>query len=295
MSVERGLRLKLGKTANYRISGGKIVRYAFVTLLMMFTILPLIYVTVTAFKPDNELFIFPPRFFVENPTMANFKALIGAFDSTSVPFLKYVYNSIVTTVFTVTLTILFCAMGAYGLSKKKVIMGDLIFALIIAALSFPTHVTQIPNYMIVEGLGLVDSLPALIIPKIAVGYNFFLMKQFCDQIPNTLLEAARIDGAKEGRIFFRLVFPMLRPAWATLVVLSFTSNWNDYFSPLVFITDEAKKTLPLIMSSIAENGSMARAGASAASTFLMTMPTILLFVVMQKQVIETMTYSGIKE
>lgn len=295
MSVEKGIRLKIGKTGNIRISTGKIFRYAFVSLMMCFTVLPLVYVIVTAFKPDNELFVFPPKFFVRNPTLQNFSSLIGAFDSSSVPFLRYAFNSAVTTSAVVALTILFSAMAAYGLSKKKVIAGKFLFALIIAALSFPTHVTQVPNYIIAGALGLINTLAALVIPKIAVGYNLFLMKQFCEQIPDTLLEAARIDGAREWTVFSKLVFPMLKPAWATLIVLSFISNWNDYFSPLVYITDESLKTLPLIMSSISENGSMARLGSSAAATFLMTMPTILIFVIMQKQVIETMTHSGIKE
>lgn len=295
MSVEKGIRLKIGKTGNMRISASKIFRYAFVSLMMCFTVLPLVYVIVTAFKPDNELFVFPPKFFVRNPTLQNFSSLIGAFDSSSVPFLRYAFNSAVTTSAVVALTILFSAMAAYGLSKKKVIAGKFLFALIIAALSFPTHVTQVPNYIIAGALGLINTLAALVIPKIAVGYNLFLMKQFCEQIPDTLLEAARIDGAREWTVFSKLVFPMLKPAWATLIVLSFISNWNDYFSPLVYITDESLKTLPLIMSSISENGSMARVGSSAAATFLMTMPTILIFVIMQKQVIETMTHSGIKE
>ena len=295
MSVEEGIRLRLGKNYGIRLSAGKMFRYLILTVMVCFTVLPLVYVAVTAFKPDNELFVFPPRFFVSNPTMKNFQALVGAFDSTSVPFLRYMFNSTVTTFATVMLTIWFSAMAAYGLAKKKVFAGKFLFALIIATLSFPVHVTQIPNYIVVSKLGLVNSLVALIVPKIAVGYNLFLMKQFCEQIPDSLLEAARMDGAKEATIFYTLVFPMLRPAWATLTVLSFISNWNDYFSPLVYITDEAQKTLPLVMSSISESGSMARAGASAAATFLMTMPTILLFVLMQKQVIETMTYSGIKE
>lgn len=217
-----------------------------------------------------------------------------AFDSSSVPFLKYVFNSLVTTSITVALTILVCALAAYGFAKKRVPFGNGLFSLIIMALSFPIHATQISNYMIVNSLGLVNTFGALIIPKIAVAYNLFLMKQFCEQIPNSLLEAAKIDGSGELRIFFKLVFPMLTPAWATLIVLSFVSNWNDYFSPLVFITEESKKTLPLVLTSLAEQGNIARAGAASVGTFLMVLPTIAIFVIMQKRVIETMTFSGIK-
>lgn len=256
--------------------------------------MPLLYVIVTAFKPYDELFLFPPRFYVQNPTMDNWKNLIGAFDSSAVPFLRYVYNSLITTLITVVSTIMVCSLGAYGFSKKRVPFGGLIFGIIVAALAVPAHVTQIPNYMVVNGLGFTNTMWALIIPKIGVAYNLFLMKQFCDPIPDVLLEAARIDGAGEGLIFFKLILPSLRPAWVTLVVFSFVANWNDYFSALVYITDEAKKTLPLILTTLSNGGDIARAGASAAGTFLMVMPTILIYLSMQKSVIETMTYSGIK-
>lgn len=292
--VQKGLRIRLGRAHMLVVTPGKIALYLGVAVLAVFMALPLLYVAVTAFKPYEELFLFPPRFFVKSPTMDNWANLMGAFDSSSVPFLKYLFNSLLTTVVSVALTILVCALAAYGFAKKRVPCGSALFTLIIMALSFPVHATQIPNYMIVNALGLINTLWALIIPKIAVAYNLFLMKQFCDQIPNSLLEAARIDGSGELRIFFKLVFPMLTPAWATLIVLSFVSNWNDYFSPLVFITDESRKTLPLVLTSLAENGNIARAGAAAVGTFLMVLPTILIFVIMQRRVIETMTFSGIK-
>lgn len=292
--VQKGLRIRLGRTRVMVVTPGKVMMYALMALLALFMAMPLIYVAVTAFKPYEELFLFPPRFFVKNPTMDNWANLMGAFDSSSVPFLKYVFNSLLTTSVTVFLTIVVSAMAAYGFAKKRVPCGNALFTLIIMALSFPVHATQIPNYMIVNSLGLINTLWALIVPKIAVAYNLFLMKQFCDQMPNSLLEAARIDGSGEIRIFVKLVFPMLTPAWATLIVLSFVSNWNDYFSPLVFITDESRKTLPLVLTSLAENGNIARAGAAAVGTFLMVLPTILIFVVMQRRVIETMTFSGIK-
>lgn len=293
MTVSNGWHIRLFKKT-YVVTPSKIFLYLVMIALAFVTVLPLVYIAVTAFKPYDELFLFPPRFYVQNPTWDNWKNLIGAFDVSSVPFLRYVINSIITTTVNVTATIIVSSLAAYGFAKKRIPFKNALFALIIAALTFPAHVTQIPNYIVVNSLGLTNTLFALIIPKIAVAYNLFLMKQFCDPIPDTLLEAARIDGAGEGLIFFKLVLPMLRPAWATLVVLSFVSNWNDYFSALVFITDETKKTLPLILTTLSDNGSIARAGAASAGTFLMVMPTILIFSIMQKSVIETMTYSGIK-
>ena len=151
--------------------------------------------------------------------------------------------------------------------------------------------------MVVNSLGLIDTYWALILPSIAVAYNFFLMKQFTEQYPDELIEAARIDGSGELRIFLKLVMPALAPAWSTLIVFSFVNNWNDYFSPLIYITSQAMKTLPLALQTIAggaATASIGRAGAVSAATFIMTIPTIVIFTVMQGKVMETMTYSGIK-
>ncbi len=160
------------------------------------------------------------------------------------------------------------------------------------ALMFSAHVTRIPNYMVVNKLGLIDTYWALFLPNIAVAYNFFLMKQFCEQIPTSLLEAARIDGANELKIFTRIVFPFLAPAWATLVVFCFVSVWNDATGPLIYITNEAMRTLPIAIQAI--GGSLARSGAMAAGTLIMTAPTIILYTLMQRKVIETMAHTGIK-
>lgn len=272
----------------------RICLYLVVCLMLAFTALPLIYVVFTAFKPLDELLRFPPTFFVSRPTMTNFSDLITTLSSSDVPFLRYIFNSLLTTVATVLLSVIVCCMGAYGMVKHKVPFANAIFLVIVSALMFSGHVTQISNYMIVNSLGLVDNYLALIIPKVAVAFNFFLIKQFLEQLPDTYLEAARIDSAGEVTIFLKIVMPFLKPAVATLTVFSFVSNWNDYFSPLVFITKQQLKTLPLALQSIGEGGNVARAGAMAAATFLMTLPTILVFSVMQKNVIQTMAHSGIK-
>lgn len=263
--------------------------------LVLFTSLPLIYVICTAFKPLNELFIFPPTFFVKNPTMQNFKDLLLSLNTSVVPFSRYIFNSVVVTSLTVGSTVVVCSLGAFGLVKHKPIGSGFIFSIIIAALMFSAHVTQIPRYMVVNSLGWINTYPALIFPYIAVAYNFFLMKQFIEQFPDELLEAARIDGAKEMKIFWNIVMPSIRPAWSTLIMLSFVTSWNDYFSPLIFTTSQTMKTLPLALQTIAGGpGSIGRMGAVAVATFVMTIPTIVIFMVMQKNVMETMTYSGIK-
>lgn len=291
-AVKKGWHIKIG---NFRmtLSMKSVLFLCFMILFALFMILPLVYVVSTAFKPMDELFTFPPRFLVQKPTMANFQDLITALSGTSVPFLRNIYNSTVVTSITVLINIIISCMGAYAIAKIKVPGSRFISTLIIASLMFPIYVTQIPSYLIVNELHLVDTLWALIIPKLAVPLSLFLMMQFCGQLPDPILEAARIDGANQWKTFWKIVMPFLSPAWATLLVFSFVGNWNDYFSPLIYITDGAKKTLPLALASISGEG-LSRVGATAATTLLMTLPTVLIFTLAQRRVIQTMVHSGIK-
>lgn len=263
--------------------------------LVLISALPLFAMTCRALMPLDELYLYPPRLIVQKPTLRNFSDLLTSLSSSTVPFTRYIFNSLFTTVVTVVSSIMISSMGAYGLVKHKPAGANVIFAIVVAALSFSPHVTQIPNYLVVNGLGLVNSYWALIIPKIAVAYNFFLVKQFCEQLPDSILEAARIDGAKELFIFWKIAMPLLKPAWTTLAVFSFVSNWNDYFSPLIFINSNALKTLPLALQTLSGGaGVVARAGTVGAATFLTTLPSILVFAFMRGKVMETMSYSGIK-
>lgn len=278
-----------------KVKVSRVLVYCFMSVLVGFTALPLVYMVNTAFKPIDELFIFPPRFFVRRPTLQNFTNLFLALNSTIVPFSRYVFNSIFVSVCTVIGTVIICSVAAYGLVKHKPPGAELIFNLIIAALMFPSEVTGIPSYLVVNRLGLINTYWALIIPKLAVAYNFFLMKQFTEQIPDSLIESARIDGARPIVIYWKIVMPMLRPAVFTLIVFAFQSVWNDHFSALIYITSEAMKTMPLAIQTISGGTTdLARAGAIAAASFITVIPTIIVFLIMQSGVIKTMAYSGIK-
>lgn len=286
--------IKLSKLKS-KFSWGWFFTYLFMALLVAFTSLPLIYVVSSAFKPLDELFLYPPRFFVRNPTFKNFSDLLTTLDSSVVPFSRYIFNSLFTTVVTVIGTVFISSMGAFGLVKYKLPGKDIIFNIIIGALMFSPQVTQIPNYIIVSKLGLIDTYWALIVPKLAVAYNFFLMKQFMEQIQDVYIDAARIDGVSEFQLFWRIVMPMAKPAWATLVVFAFIANWNDYFSALVFITSQSMKTLPLALQTIAGGpGQVARTGAMQVATLLTIAPTIIIYLFMQSKVMKTMAHSGIK-
>ena len=265
--------------------------------LAIFAVLPIIYVISTAFKTLEELLLFPPPFFVRRPTMDNFQDLLLATNALAVPFSRYLFNSVFVTLTTVLLQVLFCSMAAYPLSKARGLPGtNIIFGMVIAALMFAPQVTRIPQYLVVQKLGMIDTYWALIVPALAYSLGLFMMKQFMDNsVDISLIEAARIDGATEWTIFWRVVMPNVAPAWNTLLIFGFIAHWNDSFSPVVFTRSEAMKTVSVAMISLTNGpATVARLGAQSAAAFLMTAPTIIVFLLRQAKVMQTMAHSGIK-
>jgi ABC-type glycerol-3-phosphate transport system permease component len=270
--------------------------YLIVSLLALFTLLPIVYMVSTALKPLEEMFLYPPRFFVRHPTLRNFAELLLAIDALMVPFVRYAFNSLFVAAATVGASLVLSSMAAYPLAKyPRLPGGRLFFAVVVSTLMFAPEVTQIPRYLIVDRLNLIDTYAGLIIPSLAGSYGLFLMKQFMEQLPVELIEAAKIDGASEWAVFWKVVMPLVRPAWITLIIFSFIGTWNDFFTPLIFTRSEQMKTLPLAMSSIGGGpGVVARWGAVAAASLVVTVPTFVIFVLLQRYVMETMSYSGIK-
>jgi len=272
------------------------LEYLIITLLALFTLLPIVYMVSTALKPLEEMFLYPPRFLVRHPTLRNFAELLLAIDALSVPFVRYVFNSLFVAAATVGASLVLSSMAAYPLAKyPRMPGGRLFFAVVISTLMFAPEVTQIPRYLIVDRLNLIDTYAGLIIPSLAGSYGLFLMKQFMEQLPVEMIEAAKMDGASEWAVFWKVVMPLVRPAWITLTIFSFIGTWNDFFTPLIFTRSEQMKTLPLAMSSIGGGpGVVARWGAVAAASLVVTVPTFVIFVLLQRYVMETMSYSGIK-
>ena len=219
--------------------------YVLLTLMAAVMIMPMYLMVINAFKPLEELFLFPPRYYVMNPTLNNFTDLLIATGAAWVPFSRYLFNSLFITITVVSLHVLVACMCAYPLAKSRAPGVKLMFNLVVASLMFSPTVTNIPRYLIINRLRLIDTYWALILPAVAGSFGTFLMKQFLEQVPNELMEAARIDGASEWTMFWRLIMPMSRPAWATLIIFSWISSWNDEWGPLVFTRTEALKTLPL--------------------------------------------------
>ena len=261
----------------------------------VFMVLPIIYIFTTAFKPADELFKFPPSFFVKNPTWDNYKALFELMAGSSVPAARYLFNSIVVTVLTVVVSIFLAVSAGYVLSKKNFKGRNVLFEINTLALMFVPIAVSIPRFIIIVNLGLVDRFVANILPIIAMPIGVFLLKQFVDQIPDPLIEAAKMDGAGEWTILFKVIIPMVRPALATVAILSFQSAWGNVEASTLYINNESLKTFAYYITTFSSGGSSTvTQGITAASALIMFLPNLIIFICMQSKVMDTMAHSGIK-
>jgi len=275
-----------------RSYGGDAFIIALLAVFGLFFVFPLVFSINHAFKPLNEIFLFPPNIFVRRPTLNNFQDLFIIMSKSWVTFSRYIFNTVfITAVGTVGLIIV-ASMGAFVVSKYKFPGAKIFFSGVIITLMFSGYVTAIPNYLVMAKLGWIDTYLSIIVPAFAMPMGFFLLKQFIDTIPDTLLEAATVDGAREWGIFLWIVLPMIKPAWLTVMIFSVQGLWNARASN--FIYSEQLKTLPYALSQIITAG-VARAGVGAAiGLFVMIVPLVL-FVLAQSNVLQTMANSGIKE
>jgi len=269
--------------------------------LGLFIALPFVFAIVQSLKRPDELFVFPPRFYVVNPSLDNFFEVARITSTLWVPLSRYAFNSIVVTVFGTVGHVILASMAAFVLAKYKFPGSKWMFSLIVVSLLFTFEVTYIPSFFIISRLGLLDSLWALILPALSVPLGLFLMKQFMETIPNEVIESAKVDGANIFRIYWNIAMPMVKPAWLTLVIFSFQALWNR--GGLEFIYSEQYKTLPTILTQITATADVtsmtpqefARAGAAAAVAIILMIPPIVVFMISQSKVIETLAHSGIKD
>ena len=274
-----------------RSAGGNFLVALFLLLLGAFMLLPIYYTVVNSLKPIHELFLFPPRLYVTSPTLDNFRGLIRIQGQAPVPFERYAFNSLFVTVAATGGFMLAASMAAYPLAKHRVPGKKVILQLVVFAILFRTEVTAVPQYILMVKTRLIDTYAALILPALATSFGVFLMTQFAEGIPEEILESARIDGAKEIPLFFRMVLPMVRPAWLTLGIFTFTSVWST--TGTQFIYSEELKMLPAMLAQIGGAG-LSRAGVSAAVSVLLMVPPVVMFLFCQRSVIETMAHSGLK-
>jgi ABC-type glycerol-3-phosphate transport system permease component len=264
---------------------------AFLGIMGLFTALPLIYTIMNSLKPINELFLFPPRLFVNNPTFENYINLINVGADMLVPFERYVFNSIFVTAIGTTLYIFIASFAAYPLAKHNFKGKTIILQIVVWAILFRPEVTAIPQYAMIANLRLVDTYFAIILPALSGSFGVFLIRQFILSVPDEVLESARIDGCGEISTFYNIVLPMIKPAILTLLIFTFLAMWN--VTGVQYIFSENLKMLPTALQQLSSAG-IARAGiASAVAVFLLT-PPILIFILCQNSVLETMAHSGLK-
>lgn len=272
---------------------GNFVYAFFITVMGLFSILPMIYCICTAFKPLDELLVFPPRFFVHRPTFSNFTILPTLLENLSVPATRYFLNSVFITLSVTVIQIFVASMSAFALSKSHMRFRYVFFLIIQFSLLYNGTTLAIPQYFIFCKLHLIDTLWVYILPAIPSSMGVFLLKQYMDtSIPDSLLEAARIDGASVFKIYWNIVMPITKPAWMTLLLFAFQGIWSVSPSGGTIFSEELK-TLPYVMSSIASGGT-ARAGAAMASAVLLMIPPVIMYFVSQSNVLETMSSAGVK-
>lgn len=286
------MKIKHQKRVN-RSSVGNFGNVFFLLLLAAFMALPMVYTISNAFKPFDELFVFPPKFFVRNPTINNFEDLFTIMATSWVPFSRYLFNTVFITLCGTIGHIMLSSLAAYALAKFDFPGRNLLFSLVVLSLMFSPAVTAIPNYLIMSNLGWVDSYLSLIVPAMGASLGLYLMKQFMEQLlPDALLEAARIDGSGEVTIFIRIVMPIVKPAWITLAILTIQSLWASTGG--VYIYSEELKTLPVALNQIIASG-VGRTGVAAAVSVIIMIVPVVTFIFSQTRILETMATSGMKD
>lgn len=275
-----------------RSMAGNALLFTLMFICGLFMVLPLLMIINNAMKPLDELYQFPPRIFVRNPTLANFSDLFVLINLSWVPFSRYILNTVIITMGGMIGHVVVASLAAYPLAKHHFPGKTLLFSMVVLSMMFSWTVTQIPQYMIISWLKINNTYLALILPAWSFGMGLYLMKQFMEQLPDSLMESARIQGASEWRIFWHIVMPNVKPAWLTLAIFQFQQMWGNTGS--LFLRNEELKPLQYSLQQITAGG-ISRAGAAAVVTFIIAAVPIIFFLVSQSNILETMTTSGMKE
>ncbi len=273
--------------------------YLLLIPLSVFMLLPMLFIFSHAFKPPEELFAYPPRFFVVRPTLKNFGDLFARISTSTVPVSRYLFNSILITLVTVLASIVVSSTAAFALSKKRFRLKQALFTINTLALMFVPIAVTIPRFLIIQRLGLLNTFWVHILPALAMPVGLFLLKQFMDALPNEMIEAAQIDGATDWGIYWYIILPLIRPALATIAILTFQAAWNNVDTSAMYINDETLKTFAFYLSTLTSTAAganvVAGQGMAAAASLIVFLPNLIIFILMQSQVMSTMSHSGLKQ
>jgi ABC-type glycerol-3-phosphate transport system permease component len=276
-----------------RSTGGDIGIYVLLGIVGVIMAAPLYFAIIQSLKPLDEFWFFPPRFYVVNPTMKNFKDLFRLMGDSWVPFSRYIFNTVFISTVGTTGHVLFASYAAYAIAKIAFPGRKFLFSIVIYSLMFNATVTGITNFITMALLGWVDTYLAVIVPAFCTTFGLYLMKQFMEtNVTDAVLESARIEGANENKIFWKIAMPMVKPAWVTLVIFSFRDLWN--MGGNLFIYSEQLKTFNYAIGQLVTSG-IARSGVGAAATVVMMVVPVTVFVIAQSNVIQTMSTSGMKD
>lgn len=292
MKAKLRLRRKNAQVRLSRSTAGTVTIFIFLLIIGVFMALPIVYALVQSVKPLEEIFAYPPKFFVKSPTFDNYIQVYQLCQNLWVPLSRYVFNSLLISVAGTIAYVIIASMAAFALSKHSFPGKAIIAAVIVWALLFRPEVTGVAQYIIISKLNMINTYWSMLLPPLAGTFGVFLMMQFMESaIPDSVMEAARIDGASEYRIFYSIAMPTVKPAILTLVIFTFQSLWNA--TGVSYIYDESLKTLPSVLSNISTGG-LARAGASAAVAVILLVPPVIIFVISQSSMTETMAHTGLK-
>lgn len=276
-----------------RSKGGDIAIYILLGIVAVLMVLPMVYAIAQSLKPLDELWVFPPRFYVVNPTMKNFGDLFRLMGDSWVPFSRYIFNTVLISVVGTAGNVLLSSYAAYAISKIKFPGRKFLFSTIVYSLMFNSTVTGITNFLLMSYLHWVDTYLAIIVPAFCTTFGLYLMKQFMEtSVNDSVLESARLEGASENKIFWKIAMPMVKPAWVTLIIFAFKDLWNTGAN--MYIYSEQLKTFNYAISQIVTAG-IARTGVGAAATIVMMIVPITVFIISQSNVIQTMSTSGMKD
>ncbi len=287
------LRTRKHKVVLARSAGGDAGITVILVILGAFMFLPMVYAIMQSLKPLDELWMYPPRFYVMSPTFRNYKDLFTLMNISWVPFSRYIFNTVLVAVAGTAGHLFLASLAAYALAKIKFPGRNFMFQTVQMSLMFNATVTAITSFILMSALGWLDSYLAIIVPAWCSSLGLYLMKQFMDtNVNDSVLESARLDGAKELKIFWIIAMPMVKPAWLTLIIYSFQGLWNAGAS--MYIYSEQYKSFNYAIGQILAGG-IKRAGASAASLVIMMLVPIIIFIISQSNIIETMGSSGMKD
>ena len=287
------LRTRKHKVVLARSAGGDAGITFILVLLGTFMFIPMYYVVIQSLKPLDELWMFPPRFYVTKPTFGNYADLFLLMNTSWVPFSRYIFNTLFTSIVGTFGNLFLSSLAAYAMAKIKFPGGKLMFKTVRTSLMFHQTVTAVTSFILMSAFKMIDTYWAIIVPAWATSLGLYLMKQFMESsVHDSVLESARLDGASELKTFWVIAMPMVKPAWLTLIIYSFQGLWNAGSS--IYIHSEQLKSINYAIGQITAGG-VKRQGASAAATVIMMLVPIMVFVISQSNIIETMGSSGMKD